>query len=468
MRSSELRGRPVLVLGTGREGRAAVAALRGIAASIVATTDDAVPDDWRPDDWPADVPVLVRPAADRLGPGQLGSGRLGLGQLGPGVLAPGLVAVVSPGVPPRHPLVVALAAAGVPVTSGTDLWMSGHAAATLAVTGSKGKSTTSSLAHALLPGSVYGGNIGLPLLALPEGEQYVVELSSYQCRSLTTSPDVAAVTALYPEHLDWHGDLEQYYTDKLNILRHGPRLVVANGENPDVVARVPREAGGVPVRWVGREPSGAAAGYRLEERAGGQWIVRDAEPVLPARALRLRGRHNALNAAIALAAADAARERLGAGCVPAAEAAERLAAFEPLPHRLQPVTDPRGEVVFVDDSLSTTPFAAIEALRAFPDPGAVLIVGGQDRGVDYAPLAAHLATRPIRAVIGLPPSGARIAAELPGPTELAADLPDAVARALARGATTVILSPAAPSYGVYRDYADRAEHFVRTIKELRA
>ncbi|MDM4763553.1 UDP-N-acetylmuramoyl-L-alanine--D-glutamate ligase [Galbitalea sp. SE-J8] len=468
MRSSEsftlegLAGRRVIVLGAGREGRAAVDALRGTAAAIVATTDAAAPPDW-----PADVPVLVAPSPERL--------------LAADPAAD--VAVKSPGIPPHHPLVAALAAAGLPITSGTDLWLGEHAGTTIGVTGSKGKSTTSSLAHALLPGSGFGGNIGLPLLAMDAAPQYVVELSSYQCQSLTVSPDVAVVTSLFPEHLDWHGGLEAYYTDKLNVLRHSPRVVVANGENADVVAWVSRFVPPSSVTWVGIRPDGSPAAYRLEARDGVDWIAREVMPggevefVLPVHELQVLGRHNALNAALALAAADAASVRAvpgrGAGeRVPAADAAARLEAFRPLPHRLQPIDDPRGEIAFVNDSLSTTPFAAIEALKAFPDRGAVLLVGGQDRGVDYAPLAAQLAAHPIRAVVGLPPSGERILAEIAAAsgveTQLANDLPDAVGRAIALGATSVLLSPAAPSYGAYRDYADRAEHFIRTIQELRA
>ena len=102
-------------------------------------------------------------------------------------------------------------------TTATDLWLGDNAARTTAVTGSKGKSTTAALVRAISVahgvGCELGGNIGIPLLGLPEAERYAAELSSYQCSSVTTSPDVVVLTALFPEHLDWHGSEEQYYAD---------------------------------------------------------------------------------------------------------------------------------------------------------------------------------------------------------------------------------------------------------------
>jgi UDP-N-acetylmuramoylalanine--D-glutamate ligase len=403
----------VTVLGAGREGQAAIAALPGSEVTVVADAGESI----------LGIPIR-RDLPEMVD-----------------------VAIKSPGIPPHHPLVRELVARGVPITSGTDLWMAEHAAHTVGVTGSKGKSTTSSLIHALRPESALGGNIGLPLLAMPDADSYVVELSSYQCESLSVSPDVAVITSLFPEHLDWHGSVEQYYTDKLNLVRHGPRVVVANGEDADVREWLPRFARDI--TWVGRGE------YRLD----GDWLMRGDERIVDARQLQVRGRHNALNALIALAAADAVQR--------VDEPAELLTGFSPLEHRLEPIPDPRGEIVFVNDSLSTSPFATIEALKAFPDPGAVVLVGGQDRGVEYTALADFLVSHPIRGVVGLPPSGERILAELPGVTQMSTDMTDALRRALAMGATSVILSPGAPSYGVYRDHADRAEHFRAAIREVR-
>jgi UDP-N-acetylmuramoylalanine--D-glutamate ligase len=422
--SSDLAGKRVVILGTGREGSAAAAFLSGKTADLQATSDSPV-DGFS-------VPVLVAPdPAD--------------------VLAGFDIAVKSPGMSPRHPLVAFLREAGMPITSGTDLWMSEHAATTTGVTGSKGKSTTSSLIHHLTKNSILGGNIGIPLLALDEAPRTVVELSSYQCESLSISPDVAVITSLFAEHLDWHGSEEQYYADKLNITRHNPRVIVANGEDATVRSLVTADI------WVGGDNE-----YRLADRNGVDWIHRGAEPIVPRSQLKLLGRHNALNATIALAAVDAV-ERLDADA-----AAELLSTFLPLENRLEPIADPSG-LTFVNDSLSTSPFAAIEALRAFPGTDVTLLVGGQDRGVDYAPLAEYLAGHPIAAVVGLPPSGERILREIAGVTVIAANMRDAVekARSLTPAGGTVLLSPAAPSYGIYRDFAERAADFKKSIEETR-
>ena len=423
MRLSELNGKRVIILGTGREGAAAAEYLDGIAGSIAATSDTPV-DGFR-------VPVLVSPD--------------------PGSVVAGYdIAVKSPGMSPRHPLVAYLLAAGMPVTSGTDLWMNENFATTTGITGSKGKSTTSSLIKHLTPGSVLGGNIGIPLLALEPAARTIVELSSYQCQSLTRSPDVAVVTSLFPDHLDWHGTEEQYYTDKLNIVEHSPRVVIANGEDERLVGRLATHD----VQWVGGENR-----YRIADRNGVDWITRGTEPIVPRSHLKLLGRHNALNACIALAAVDAVSE------ISADEAAEKLSTFLPLENRLEPIADPSG-LTFINDSLSTSPYAAIAALRTFAGRDITLIVGGQDRGVDYRPLAKYIASHPVAAVIGLPPSGERILGEIGSArTELATDMRDAVekARALTPANGTVLLSPAAPSYGIYRDFAERAADFKRAI-----
>ena len=446
MRLSDLRGRRVVILGTGREGMAAANALVGVASALAATDDKPEGDSaaaWRAR-WGASVPILGTPTPEQI-------------------RADFDVAVKSPGISPLNPLVAALVASGFPLTSGTDLWMSDHAATTIGVTGSKGKSTTSSLIHhvlaALGENVVLGGNIGLPLLDLPEADRSVVELSSYQSQSLSTSPGVAVLTSLFAEHLDWHGSEERYFADKLSIVAHGPHRVVANGDDPRLVDALARLHPDVPVQWVG-----ANGEFGLRHHDGEEWISRGDEHILPATGLRLLGRHNALNACIALAAIAASGTSFTAE-----QAAEALASFAPLDHRLQPIADPSG-VTFVNDSLSTSPFAAIEALKSFDPSLVVLLVGGQDRGVDYAPLADHLAQHPVAAVIGLPPSGPRILSELRDvPTQLADDMRDAVdrARRAAPERGIVLLSPAAPSYGIYRDFADRAADFERAISATR-
>ncbi|NEM90551.1 UDP-N-acetylmuramoyl-L-alanine--D-glutamate ligase [Galbitalea soli] len=444
MRLSELAGRRILIVGTGREGAAAARVVSRISDTIRAT-DDRDGDSaaaWRAA-WGERIPVLIAPDPAEAS-------------------AWAEVVVKSPGVSPLHPLVARLLADGIPLTSGTDLWMTDHSHRTTAVTGSKGKSTTASLiAHlttALGGDAALGGNIGLPLLDLPEAHRLVVELSSYQAQSLTVSPDIAVLTSLFPEHLDWHGGVEEYYRDKLNLVAHSPRVVIANGEDErllDTLAALHPQ--------LTPELVGAAHRWGVREHDGEEWIMRAAEPVIARARLALLGRHNALNACLALAAVEATGVD-----IELALAAEALAAFRPLENRLERIADD-SDLVFVNDSLSTSPYATIEALKAFDSPALTLLVGGQDRGVDYAPLADHLARHPVATVIGLPASGERILAELARtgiPSHLVADMAEAVvlARQLTPAGGTVLLSPGAPSYGVYRDFADRAADFVRQIR----
>src|SRR5690606_32288318 len=134
--------------------------------------------------------------------------------------------------------------------------------------------------------------------------------------------------------------------------------------------------------------------------------------------------------------------------------------------RLEEIADASG-LTFVDDSLSTSPFAAIEAMRAFAPAPLTLLIGGADRGVDYAPLVEFLAEHPIAAVVGLPGSGERLTALMPATQVVttASDMADAVrqARRLTPDRGVVLLSPAAPSYGIYRNYAERAADFRAAI-----
>lgn len=443
MRWSDLEGRRVLIVGTGREGTALAEALpaRGIRV-VAADESDAGATAWR-ERFGSRVPLHVAPGIHEL-----------RGEVD--------IAVVSPGVPPRSPLRRALRELGIPETTGTDLWLSEHAARTTAVTGSKGKSTTASLVHALSVAhgvdAALGGNIGVPLLDLPPAERFVAELSSYQASSVTVSPDVVVLTALFPEHLDWHGSEEEYYAGKLNLVGHGPRRVLVNAEDERLTAALARLHPELEVDAVG----GASARWCVDLHENEPWLLRDGAPIVPSAALGLEGRHNLVNACLALAAVEAA----GVDIDPD-RATDALRDFRPLAHRLEPVADPTG-VRFIDDSLSTSPYAAIAALDALDSPDVVLLVGGQDRGVDYAPLAEHLRAHPIAAVVGLPDSGPRILEEVAAsgvPGVAAADMESAVraARELVPSGGAVLLSPAAPSYGRYRDFADRAVDFRRAI-----
>ena len=328
MRLAELQGRSVAVWGLGQEGRAAWRVLRGR--------------------WPEQPFIVIGRDAERQAVLEADDPLVSWRDESEECLWHGIdVAIKSPGVPGTHPQIVRGRESGVEMTSGTALWFAeGLPGIKIVVTGTKGKSTTSSLiAHLLRArGLAVGlvGNVGVPLLDVIAPQLapavWVIELSSYQTAD-AGSADVAAVLNLYPEHLDWHGDVERYYADKLRVVTHGnPRCVVLNHADEHLRALGEARRG---VRWFGDPESWHEVDGQL--RMGRAGAVEVAGFPLP-------GRHNLHNLAAALTSVEAAgfdpRPQLGS-----------LARFQALPHRLQTLGE-RDGVRFVNDSISTTPHAS--------------------------------------------------------------------------------------------------------------
>lgn len=432
MRFSDLDGATIGVWGVGRETRSFAAQLerRLPGARIVAIVQDTEP---------AEDPRAVLGAPEA---------RVAVGEDAAAALSGCDVVVRSPGVSIYRP---ELHAVGRVVTP-TGLWLAEREGrGVIGITGTKGKSTTAALAFHLAAAAGItvhlAGNIGKPALDLldsPIDEPAIVELSSYQIADLETGPEVAVVTSLFPEHRDWHGSEERYREDKLRILGlPDVGAAVVNGRDERLVQAAPHA-----VRY------GVPGGWDVVD--GG--IAVHGQLVVPRAELPLLGTHNALN----LCAALAALETFGVALPPLPEA---LRGFRGLRHRLEVVSEQDG-VVWVDDSISTTPESAIAAIESFPDRKIVLIGGGQDRGQDYTELARVLARRDA-IVIGLPTTGPRLVAAarkagLPFDRGFEATaLPAAVdrARALAGVGSAVLLSPAAPSYDTYRDFEERGDDF---------
>ncbi|HEX8075005.1 MAG TPA: UDP-N-acetylmuramoyl-L-alanine--D-glutamate ligase, partial [Thermoleophilaceae bacterium] len=328
MRFSDLAGRRVGVWGAGREGLAAQRALTAQAPDreVLIYTDTPVPAGER----------------DRFG----GSARFADGPEGFGRLAECEVVIRSPGVSRYRPEVERLVSAGAAVTTGTNLWFAEHGDERIvAVTGTKGKSTTATLiAHLLSESGVratLGGNAGFPLLdhldADPPPDVWVLELSSFQAADLERGPSIGVLLNVHPEHLDWHGTPERYMADKVNMLTRRPDTVaVLNRVEPPVAALADRLGD---VRWFGGERD-------LHVDAAGAILDGLGDVLYEPGTLRLRGGHNALNACAALTAVG----ELG---LDPASLSGPLASFEPLPHRLEPVGTFGGRS-FVNDSISTT------------------------------------------------------------------------------------------------------------------
>jgi UDP-N-acetylmuramoyl-L-alanine---L-glutamate ligase len=431
MRWADLEGKRVAVWGFGREGRAALDALGrrlpGQAVDLYVGAGE------------ADAARAAYPRASVIETPPDGA-----------ALSRYDIVIKSPGISAYKPELLEAQAAGTRFTSGTALWFGGHAGArSVAVTGTKGKSTTSALlahlARSLGVRTALVGNIGMPLLELDEREAdlWVIELSSFQTGE-ALGVDLGVVTSLYEEHLDWHGSRERYVDDKLKLMAASSRVLV-NAMQPVLLAR----ASGHPARYT----FGDEAGWHV---AAG-WIRRGVEDVFPAERVAAPGLHNAINACAALAAL----ELMG---LDARAAAPALATFAPLPHRLQPLGE-RGGLRWINDSISTTPLASLAALESIHDEHVALIVGGHDRGLDWSPFVDAMRAGVPDAIVCQGRSGPRIAdaLEAAGVAHVyrATDLAAAVgaARDALRGRGTVVLSPGAPSFDQFRDYAERGKRF---------
>ncbi len=447
MRISQLEGQRVAIWGWGRESRAAHAVLRSRLPKQLLTVLCA-----------AGEVDAVNALADPLL--QIST------QTNGDVLASFDVVIKSPGISPYRPEVDHAIASGTRFVGGTELWFAEHPdARTVCITGTKGKSTTSALiAHLLRAGGhrvALAGNIGMPLLELLDQPQttqlqseviWVIELSSYQTRDVAASgsrPSVAVGLNVYPEHLDWHGSHEQYVADKLALFTvANPRVAVLNALDPTLAAL--------------ELPDWQAQQFNVEHG----WHLRDgfvyhnSKRVLDASAVPLPGRHNLWNLCAALAAIDA----LG---IDAHALAGHARDFAPLPHRLQPLGE-RSGIDYINDSISTTPHASIAALNCHADETVAILVGGFDRGVDWTPFVDHLRERPVHAVITMGQNGPRIHAALRPLADAgllqvhsATSMADAMTRAGAAlpDGGTILLSPGAPSFGAYADYAERGRDF---------
>jgi UDP-N-acetylmuramoylalanine--D-glutamate ligase len=452
----ELCTRRVAVWGLGSEGLAMVRLLarRGVVPSLI---------DDRPE-----------AAQSRLDEASVGAAGTGIADAGVGrrVIGPDQVVwadvdvvVRSPGVSRYRPELASATASGVSVTTAMALWLEDFAdARVVAVTGTKGKSTTAALTASLLRQDGLGvaliGNIGVPATDMYDRDPvdaYVVEVSSYQAAEATVTPGVCVLTSLAPDHLDWHGGEEAYYRDKLRLIEVGPPGALAvNAGSGEAMSRTR----GHPGRTL-FGPSG-----RVRTTGSGEVVVDD-QPLGDATRLALPGRHNAWNLCGAVAGA-----LLLDGRPPSTAAFEAVVTgFEGLPSRCRTVGE-RGGITFVDDALASNPFATVASIGAFPDRALTVILGGADRGVDPAGLVEALAVRrPAPRVIVLEPDPQRLADALSarssaiGPVlavEVARDIEDAVGCAVASTPSggVVLFSPAAPTVDGEGGFGQRSRRFV--------
>lgn len=370
--------------------------------------------------------------------------------------------LLSPGLAYDIPLAVEARKRGLAVIGDVELFALAAQAPVIAVTGSNGKSTVTTLVSLLLEAqgmnAPAGGNLGPPaldLLDLP-ADAYVLEISSFQMETTDSlAPLAATVLNVSADHLDRHGTLERYAELKEKLLR-AAETAVYNVDDALVAAMGARHPRAVRFSVAAE----LRRGYSITVRNGERWLVRDGEPLLRSAELGVRGVHNEANVLAALALTADFTANLSA-------ALDALRAFRGLPHRCQTVAERKG-VAYVDDSKGTNVGATLAALQGLAGP-LVLIAGGLSKGQDLTPLADG-ARGKLRAAVLIGAAATELAGVLANvcPTVRAGSMDEAVARAaeLARSGDTVLLSPACASQDMFRDYKERGDLFARAAREL--
>lgn len=464
----ELRGKRVLVLGFARQGQALARWLPTQGAHVIVNDQQSAQE------------LQVRE-------GEYPGVRFVLGAHPPDLAEEVDLVCVSGGVPLELPLIQAAHERGLPITNDAQLFMERCPAPVVGITGSAGKTTTTSLTAAMFANAGFttwvGGNTGDVLLdslnQMTAEDVVVMELSSFQLDLMTTSPTVGAVLNVTPNHIDRHGSMQSYISAKANILQHQRATDYAVLNEDDSVSKSMEViAHGEIVNFSARTmlADGAfLAGDRLVISGNATF---DGRPhvVCERKDIPLRGDHNIMNVLAACAMAGCyglAADRPG---VDVEIMTETIKSFKPVPHRLELVREHKG-VTYINDSIATAPERLIAALRAFKEP-LVLLIGGADKNLPWDE-AIFLALQKARHIVVFGASGEKQVSDkamhllrLRGAKDdvvsRVADLPAAVARAyeVAEEGDVVLLSPGGTSYDAYKDFADRGEHFRRLVMGL--
>ena len=393
----------------------------------------------------------------------------------------------SPGIRPDIPELVDAIARGSHLTSEMECFLSACPCPVCAVTGSDGKSTTTTITHLLLSAahkSFLGGNIGEPLLhRLPQirpDDRVAVELSSFQLMTIDAPVAAAAITNVTPNHLNWHTDMAEYIAAKKRILRHAGRAVLnyGNAVTRQIGEEIQRD-NGIPVIFFAREPIPRTAlrpidgAIYIEDNAVVTEFAGDEKRYLMTLSeIKLPGLHNAENYMTAIA--------LTWGQCPVKSIIETAKTFGGVEHRLEFVAEKNG-VTFINGSIDSSPTRTAAALSAIPERSIVLICGGYDKHIPFAPLAEAVLNHPgvhdlvltgatagmiERAMTDDPRYAAR--AENGFRMTVVPDFDDAfhTAAAKAKPGDTVLLSPACASFDAFPNFEVRGRHFKSLVHAL--
>jgi UDP-N-acetylmuramoylalanine--D-glutamate ligase len=444
----DVKGKRVTVVGAAKSGIAAAELLAQRGALV--TLSDA------------------RPAVPDAEPLRALDVQLELGGHQPATFTTADLVVLSPGVPPDQPAVQAARGAGVPVIAEIELasrWLRGRV---IAITGTKGKSTTTALTGRMLEASGFavtvGGNIGAPLSAQVADSTpdtlHIVEASSFQLEQIDTfHPWIAVMLNFSPDHLDRHPTVDAYGAAKARIFENQQPgdWAVINADDPAVLD-LARRARATPRLFAPHssiaEGTVVADGWIVSRHAGAS------TPLVPLDAIHLLGPH-LVSDVMAAATVGAI-----AGAAPNAMTSA-VEAFRGLEHAMELVRE-IGRVRFVNDSKATNIESALRSIESFT-AGLVPIIGGRYKGGDFRLLRDALAAR-AKAVVAIGESKGMVRQALEGAVDVhdAETLDEAVARAfaLARPAGVVLLAPACSSFDMFRDYADRGRQFKEAVAML--
>ena len=377
--------------------------------------------------------------------------------------------VKNPGVPYRSPFMEALALHGVPIITEIELaFQVAKPQHYIAITGTNGKTTTTTLVYEILnkafPGKAHlCGNIGIPLCEIvmeeglmEESDHYIaLEISNYQLVNIDRfRPDVATIINLTPDHVDFMGSLEAYYKSKTEVYRNmtPEDTFLLNADDPVLAEYVEKYPVPATVRSFSLDRTDTDNCVR-----DGQLYVGD-EPVLPLTSIRLPGKHNLQNVMIAVSAAKV----LGISNETIQEVVEGFTGVE---HRIEFVREKDG-VRYYNDSKGTNTDATVTALKAF-DKGVILLIGGFEKGLPMDDVKAHLGC--VKKVIGYGACGPRLVADTVGADGIVVTtLDEAVAEAvkIAESGDTVLLSPTTSSFDQYTCFEERGDHFKKLVNEL--
>lgn len=366
----------------------------------------------------------------------------------------GGVIVKSPGVSIHRPELRRFESQGFTCTDLVSLWFAENPSArTIVITGTKGKSTTASLLTHLLKAAgksvSLAGNIGVPIFeADPAADFVVLELSSYQIAGLSGTPKISVILNLYREHLDWHGSFENYRKEKLRISTITEAAVFCAADFP----YKEELSGSAEINFWGTEQNYHCKNGRLYSGS----TCLELPELLP-----LRGTHNLNNLAAVCSVLKYLR-------IDPAPLLNSLSYFKALPHRLEIVLEEPW--LCINDSIATIPEASIAAIQTVDTPNTTLIIGGYDRGLNWKEFADRLSEYNLFTIIGLPVTGHTVINQLncTSKTFKVDNLEQAIRIAVRETpeAGTILLSPGAPSFGLYNNFTERGNHFASLIRSM--